>query len=153
MLVTAAVWHTSLPAVRTATTFLLLYPLMHVCVFGATLCSILTLTPPIPPRRIDLSSTVIPVDDEEEYEEEEETYDDIEGVTHPPLPRPGAGPALQRGRWGEGQETGAAHKEEEDEDIYEVLPGIEDVVTSRAEMHRPTHTHTDRQEGCTHKLS
>lgn len=82
---------------------------MHVCVFGATLCSILTLTPPITPSRIDLSSTIIPVDDEEE---EEETYDDIEGVSGPPLPRPGAAPTSQSGRWGGGQETGAADEED-----------------------------------------
>ncbi|XP_030255700.1 src kinase-associated phosphoprotein 1 isoform X1 [Sparus aurata] len=67
----------------------------------------------------DLSSTVIPVDDEEE-DEEEETYDDIEGLTNPPPPRPGAVPAPQIGRWGGGQETGEV--DEEDEDIYEVLP-------------------------------
>nr|XP_046233171.1 src kinase-associated phosphoprotein 1 isoform X2 [Scatophagus argus] len=68
----------------------------------------------------DLSSDIIPVDDEEEEEEEgedEETYDDIEGA---PLPRPGAGPASQSGRWGAGQETRTA--DEDEEDIYEVLP-------------------------------
>ncbi|TWW82128.1 Src kinase-associated phosphoprotein 1, partial [Takifugu flavidus] len=61
----------------------------------------------------DLSSTVIPFDDEEE-EEEEETYDDIEGEGGPPLPQP------LSGTWGGGGDTGAA--DEEDEDIYEVLP-------------------------------
>lgn len=66
----------------------------------------------------DLSSTVIPVDDEEE--DEEETYDDIEGMTGPPPPRPGAAQASQRGVWGGGQDTGEV--DDEDEDIYEVLP-------------------------------
>ncbi|XP_041819151.1 src kinase-associated phosphoprotein 1 [Chelmon rostratus] len=66
----------------------------------------------------DLSSAVIPVDDEEE--EEEETYDDIEGVTGPPPPRLGAAQAPPSGKWGGGQETGEV--DEEEEDIYEVLP-------------------------------
>uniref|UniRef100_UPI0037E9BDDC src kinase-associated phosphoprotein 1 n=1 Tax=Semicossyphus pulcher TaxID=241346 RepID=UPI0037E9BDDC len=67
----------------------------------------------------DLSSNFIPVDDDEE--EEEETYDDIEGVSGPPPPRPGAAqlPHL-RGKPGGGHESGEV--EEEDEDIYEVLP-------------------------------
>ncbi|XP_040923303.1 src kinase-associated phosphoprotein 1 [Toxotes jaculatrix] len=65
----------------------------------------------------DLSSNFIPTDDEEE---EEETYDDIEGVTSPPKPGPGAARASQNTRQGGGQETGEV--DEEDEDIYEVLP-------------------------------
>ncbi|XP_029312456.1 src kinase-associated phosphoprotein 1 isoform X2 [Cottoperca gobio] len=64
----------------------------------------------------DLRSTSIPCDDEEEEgeAEEEETYDDIEGLTGSPYPRPGAAQASH------GQETGEV--DEEDEDIYEVLP-------------------------------
>lgn len=75
----------------------------------------------------DLSSNIIPVDDEEEDEDEEETYDDIEGVTGPPPPRhvaaAAAAAAVQAphiGKWGARQETGEV--DEEDEDIYEVLP-------------------------------
>lgn len=78
---------------------------------------------------IDLSSTIIPVDDEEE--EEEETYDDIEGVTGLHLPHLRAAPR-----------AGAA--DEEDEDIYEVLPGTR-MWLLRMQRH-PTHTRT-------HKLS
>ncbi|XP_042252555.1 src kinase-associated phosphoprotein 1 isoform X2 [Thunnus thynnus] len=68
----------------------------------------------------DLSSSSIPVDDDEEEEEdEEETYDDIEGVTGPPPPRPvGAAQAVHK--HGRGLEMG--EMDEEDEDIYEVLP-------------------------------
>ncbi|XP_023262572.1 src kinase-associated phosphoprotein 1 isoform X1 [Seriola lalandi dorsalis] len=62
----------------------------------------------------DLSSSLIPFDDDEE--EEEETYDDIEGVTGPPPPGPGAAQASQS-RKRESEEV-----DEEDEDIYEVLP-------------------------------
>ncbi|XP_026207114.1 src kinase-associated phosphoprotein 1 [Anabas testudineus] len=71
----------------------------------------------------DLSSGFIPYDDDEEEEEgeaeeEEETYDDIEGVTGPPPPRPGAGQALPSGKHG-----GVSDIEDEDyNDIYEVLP-------------------------------
>lgn len=63
----------------------------------------------------DLRSTSIPCDDEEEevYEEEEEPYDDIEGVS-------GAAQASQSGKLRGGRETGEV--DEEDEDIYEVLP-------------------------------
>ncbi|XP_070707946.1 src kinase-associated phosphoprotein 1 [Pempheris klunzingeri] len=70
----------------------------------------------------DLSSNFIPVDDDEE--EEEETYDDIEGVTGPPPPRPSAAAQASHGgkRVG-GQDTGEV--DEEDEDIYEVLPDEE----------------------------
>uniref|UniRef100_A0A3B4YSF7 Src kinase-associated phosphoprotein 1 n=1 Tax=Seriola lalandi dorsalis TaxID=1841481 RepID=A0A3B4YSF7_SERLL len=64
----------------------------------------------------DLSSSLIPFDDDEE--EEEETYDDIEGVTGPPPPGPGAAQASQS-RKRESEEV-----DEEDEDIYEVLPGM-----------------------------
>ncbi|XP_035000744.1 src kinase-associated phosphoprotein 1 [Hippoglossus stenolepis] len=66
----------------------------------------------------DLSSTCIPYDEEEE--EEEETYDDIEGVTHLPPLGPGAAQASRNARLGGGRETGEV--DEEDEDIYEVLP-------------------------------
>ncbi|XP_070782972.1 src kinase-associated phosphoprotein 1 [Enoplosus armatus] len=68
----------------------------------------------------DLRSTSIPCDDDEDVEQEEETYDDIEGLTGPPPPWPGAGQASQRGRQPGGQESGEV--DEEDEDIYEVLP-------------------------------
>lgn len=73
---------------------------------------------------IDLSSSFIPFDDEEE--EEEETYDDIDGVNAPPSPQAGTARVSQtgRGEWRSsqgGQETGEV--DEEDEDIYEVLPG------------------------------
>lgn len=55
----------------------------------------------------DLSSSFIPVDDEEEEEEYEDTYDDIDGVGTDLQPR-------TRGREDEA--------EDDDEDIYEVLP-------------------------------
>ncbi|CAJ1079950.1 LOW QUALITY PROTEIN: src kinase-associated phosphoprotein 1 [Xyrichtys novacula] len=63
----------------------------------------------------DLSSSSIPVDEDED-EEEEEPYDDIEGMTGPPPPRPRAAPAFRGGGY-EAEEA-----EEEDEDIYEVVP-------------------------------
>ncbi|XP_039990550.1 src kinase-associated phosphoprotein 1 isoform X2 [Xiphias gladius] len=66
----------------------------------------------------DLSSSFIPFDDDEE--EEEETYDDIEGLTGPPPPGPGAAQASQSTIPGGGQEM--REVDEEDEDIYEVLP-------------------------------
>lgn len=66
----------------------------------------------------DLHSTSIPCDDDEE--EEEETYDDIEGVTGPLPPRPGAAQVSQSGKLGGGHETGEV--DEEDDDIYEMLP-------------------------------
>uniref|UniRef100_A0A672Y7N0 Src kinase-associated phosphoprotein 1 n=1 Tax=Sphaeramia orbicularis TaxID=375764 RepID=A0A672Y7N0_9TELE len=69
----------------------------------------------------DLSSNLIPFDDdEEEDEEEEEPYDDIEGVTGPPPPRPGAAQAPPSGKQGA---PDMGEVDEEDEDIYEVLPG------------------------------
>ncbi|XP_053270254.1 src kinase-associated phosphoprotein 1 [Pleuronectes platessa] len=68
----------------------------------------------------DLSSNFIPFDDEEEEEEEEEPYDDIDGVTLPPPPGPGAAHASRSAALGAGRETGEV--DEEDEDIYEVLP-------------------------------
>ncbi|XP_008312669.1 src kinase-associated phosphoprotein 1 [Cynoglossus semilaevis] len=70
----------------------------------------------------DLSSNSIPCEDEEEdYREREEnegTYDDIEGVTGLPPPRPEAAlaPLRHGGRRDEGED------QEEDEDIYEVVP-------------------------------
>lgn len=84
--------------------------------FSAMLCSVLILSLP---SLLDLSSTVIPVDDEEE--EEEETYDDIEGASGPPLPQSGTSLASLSGMWGGGNDAGAV--DEENEDIYEVLPG------------------------------
>ncbi|XP_035520674.1 src kinase-associated phosphoprotein 1 [Morone saxatilis] len=66
----------------------------------------------------DLSSTDIPVDDDEE--DEEETYDDIEGVTGPPQLRPGVAQASHGVGKGGGREIGEV--DDEDEDIYEVLP-------------------------------
>ncbi|XP_074475860.1 src kinase-associated phosphoprotein 1 [Sebastes fasciatus] len=68
----------------------------------------------------DLRSTSIPCDDDEEEdaEEEEETYDDIE--VGPPPPLPGAARASQSGKLGGGHEEGEV--DDEDEDIYEVLP-------------------------------
>lgn len=74
-----------------------------------------------PNRSSDLSSTVIPVDDEEEEEAEEETYDDIEEASGPPLPPPVTSLAPMSGMWRGGSDTGAV--DEENEDIYEVLPG------------------------------
>lgn len=73
---------------------------------------------------LDLSSNSIPCEDEEEdYREREEnegTYDDIEGVTGLPPPRPDAAlaPLRHGGRRDEGED------QEEDEDIYEVVPGM-----------------------------
>ncbi|CAB1312032.1 unnamed protein product, partial [Coregonus sp. 'balchen'] len=77
----------------------------------------------------DLSSSFIPFDDDEE-EEEEETYDDIEGVTgvasRPPRPTPAPFPVLPQ----QAKASLSSHKEwrpsqggeEEEDDIYEVLP-------------------------------
>ncbi|XP_034715559.1 src kinase-associated phosphoprotein 1 isoform X2 [Etheostoma cragini] len=70
----------------------------------------------------DLHSTSIPCDDDEE--EEEETYDDIEGLTGPPLPRPSAA------------HGGTGEVDEEDEDIYEVLPE-EDLTDESSEKNKP----------------
>ncbi|XP_056286267.1 src kinase-associated phosphoprotein 1 [Pseudoliparis swirei] len=64
----------------------------------------------------DLRSTSIPCN----YDEEEETYDDIEGLTGPASSRPGTARAFQSGKLEGGHETGGV--DEEDEDIYEVLP-------------------------------
>lgn len=73
---------------------------------------------------IDLNSSLIPCDEQDEAEEE--TYDDIEGVSGPPLPRPGAGQAPPSGnRGGVPNMWEDEDEEEEDEDIYEVLPGAE----------------------------
>ncbi|KAJ8365076.1 hypothetical protein SKAU_G00139070 [Synaphobranchus kaupii] len=77
----------------------------------------------------DMSSNFIPFDDddeeaEEEAEEEEETYDDIDAMVGPPPPRPA--PALgvtphssQEERRGNPR---VQDQDEEDDDIYEVLP-------------------------------
>ncbi|XP_056627938.1 src kinase-associated phosphoprotein 1 [Triplophysa dalaica] len=88
----------------------------------------------------DLSSNFIPVDDdeEEEVEEVEETYDDIERATTPPPTRPGPAPAsmttpskrqpLQSSRE-EWEDIGRIQEidDEEEEDIYEVLPDDENL--------------------------
>ncbi|KAF7664975.1 hypothetical protein LDENG_00158930 [Lucifuga dentata] len=74
----------------------------------------------------DLSSSFIPFDDDEEEQEgEEETYDDIEELANPTPPWSGTAQASQSGKGGwrsrqGGQKT--EEVEEEDEDIYEVLP-------------------------------
>lgn len=69
-------------------------------------------------------------------EEEEETYDDIERATTPPPPRPGPAPApvitpslaqtprSSREEWKDQAGT-QEDDEDEEEDIYEELPGIE----------------------------
>lgn len=62
----------------------------------------------------DLSSSFIPFDEDEEGEED--TYDDIEGLTGPAV----AARAPPRATQGGGQETGEV--DDDDEDIYEVLP-------------------------------
>ncbi|XP_028989050.1 src kinase-associated phosphoprotein 1 isoform X2 [Betta splendens] len=67
----------------------------------------------------DLSSSLIPFDEDEE--EEEETYDDIEGVNGPPLPLPGAVRAPLSGKQ-RGQTESAEDNDEEEDDIYEELP-------------------------------
>ena len=91
------------------------------------------------PSLIDLSSTFIPFEDEEE---EEGPYDDIEGVTHLPPPGPGPAQASRNLRPGGGREAGEVY--EEDEDIYEVLPG-----TRRWSLHsRRPHTETQTGRCC-----
>lgn len=87
----------------------------------------------LPAALVDIRSTVIPVDDEEE--EEEETYDDIEGMTGPPPPRPGAARPAESSKWRGGHEPGEV--DDEDEDIYEVLPGMRMWLP-----HMRTHTQT-----------
>lgn len=79
----------------------------------------------------DLRSSSIPCDDDEDLEEEEETYDDVEVLGGPPLPRSSAAQASQRG----GQETGDV-----DEDIYEVLPedGFPDTVDESSDKNNRT---------------
>uniref|UniRef100_A0A452IA24 Src kinase-associated phosphoprotein 1 n=1 Tax=Gopherus agassizii TaxID=38772 RepID=A0A452IA24_9SAUR len=62
----------------------------------------------------DMSSLTIPYDEEEEEEEEEEAYDDIDGFGSPN--------AKSHYNQNVEQEVAAASGEEE-EDIYEVLPG------------------------------
>ncbi|KAA0725132.1 Src kinase-associated phosphoprotein 1 [Triplophysa tibetana] len=88
----------------------------------------------------DLSSNFIPVDDdeEEEVEEVEETYDDIEQATTPPPSRPGPAPASMPAQ-GKRQQLQSSREEwedrgriqeiddEEEEDIYEVLPDDDDL--------------------------
>lgn len=75
----------------------------------------------------DLSSSLIL----EEEEEEEEPYDDIEQLSGPPLPHPV--PGLDTG-------------DEEDEDIYEVLPGMR--VWLECNTHTRTHTQSLAQKVC-----
>lgn len=93
----------------------------------------------VSPPFIDLSSSFIPCDDDEE--EEEETYDDIEGVTGPPPPGPGAGRVSQSAKHRGGQEMGEV--DEEDEDIYEVLPGMR-MWLPHMQRCTSTHPHTDK---------
>ncbi|XP_067285919.1 src kinase-associated phosphoprotein 1 isoform X2 [Pseudorasbora parva] len=79
----------------------------------------------------DLSSNLIPYDEEEEeVEKEEDTYDDIERATTPP-PRPGPAsalvttpsmgqsPQISREEW---KDQAEEDEEEDEEDIYEELP-------------------------------
>lgn len=66
------------------------------------------------PCLIDLSSNVIPVDDDED----EETYDDIEGLVTSALPMLPNASQISRGGGHEALEA-----EEDGEDIYEELPG------------------------------
>lgn len=85
----------------------------------------------------DLSSSFIPFDDEEEDEEEdeedeEETYDDIERPSTPPsrqVPVSLAAPVLSTTHGGQSEKdkTGTIGEEEneEEDDIYEVLPDDE----------------------------
>lgn len=68
------------------------------------------------PFLIDLSSNVIPVDEEED---EEETYDDVEGLVNSTPPRLPKASHVRGG--GGGQETMEA--DEDGDDIYEELPG------------------------------
>jgi len=94
---------------------------MHVSAICATLCSNSTLTRPITilfPSLLDLSSNVIPFDDDED-EDEEETYDDIEEVGRVRQSQPAQ--ASQDSQQGGEQNTEEA--EEGEDDIYEVLPG------------------------------
>lgn len=100
------------------------------------------------PSLVDLSSNFIPVDDEEE--EEEETYDDIEGVSGPPPPLPGAAQASHSARHRGGPETGEV---DEEDDIYEVLPGMRMWLPRIAETHEHPPTQINTQKGCAHKLS
>ncbi|KAM6897070.1 src kinase-associated phosphoprotein 1 [Xenentodon cancila] len=80
----------------------------------------------------DLSSNIIPVDEEED-EEEEETYDDIGegGGSCPPL-QPVR--ASQGNKLGGGREAGEG-EEEDEEDIYELLPDEDfpDVLAENAD--------------------
>ncbi|XP_042364616.1 src kinase-associated phosphoprotein 1 isoform X2 [Plectropomus leopardus] len=91
----------------------------------------------------DLRSTSIPCDDDEEEDEEEETYDDIEGVTGPPPPHPGAAQVSHSGRLGGRHETGEV--DEEDEDIYEVLPeeDFPDATDESSEKNNKTASSSD----------
>lgn len=89
------------------------------------------------------------MDDEEE--DEEETYDDIEGMTGPPPPRPGAAQASQRGVWGGGQDTGEV--DDEDEDIYEVLPGTRMWLPRMQRCTTHTHRQIDSEAAHTHTNS
>lgn len=107
----------------------------------------------VSPSLVDLSSTFIPFDDDEEEDEEEETYDDIEGVGGPSLPQPGAGQVPHSGKRRGGQEMGEDN-DEEDDDIYEVLPGMR-MWLSRMQRYSNIHPHAGTETGrrCTHKPS
>lgn len=89
----------------------------------------------LPP--VDLSSTFIPVDEDEE--EEEQTYDDIEGVSGPPVPLPGAVHAPHSGEQRGGKETVEDNDDEEEDDIYEQLPGMRKWLTR---MQRSSNSHS-----------
>ncbi|KAJ8264666.1 hypothetical protein GJAV_G00152290 [Gymnothorax javanicus] len=93
----------------------------------------------------DMSSSFIPFDDDEEEEvgeeEEEETYDDIDPAAGPQPPRgtfasppgPTRGPISQGSREERGSSKGAGEQNEEDDDIYEVLPD-EDFTESTEDL-------------------
>nr|XP_019962125.1 PREDICTED: src kinase-associated phosphoprotein 1 [Paralichthys olivaceus] len=83
----------------------------------------------------DLNSNFIPFDDDEEEEIEEETYDDIEGVKDTPPPGPGAARAFRNAKQGGEQETGEV--DEEDEDIYEVLPDEDFLNPAESSENKP----------------
>ncbi|XP_061088314.1 src kinase-associated phosphoprotein 1 isoform X2 [Conger conger] len=86
----------------------------------------------------DMSSNHIPFDDDEEEENEEddeETYDDIDATAGPPPPRPAPSGITPRSSLEERQGR-VGHLDEEDDDIYEVLPEDEytDSIDEVSEM-------------------